>query len=68
MIAGTPCFVGMYREFDRDGGDKSVQWLVFFDAAEGQETLKAMAEAAEGDCIVALNEGTMFLPDAKKAN
>lgn len=62
MIAGTPCFVGMFREFERDGSDKSVQWLVFFDATEGKETLTAMVEAAEGDCIVALNEGTMFLP------
>lgn len=62
MIAGTPCYVGMFRTFTPEGEDASIEWFVFFDEDEGKTTLQAMAEAATGSCMVALNSGTMFLP------
>lgn len=68
MIAGSPCFVGMCRKFDRNGDEISIEWLVFFDEDEGKQTLTVMVETSEADCIVALNPATMFLPDKAKAN
>lgn len=68
MIAGNPCFIGMFRTFDRNGNNVSIEWFVFFDEEEGKRTLTAMCETAELECLVALHPGTMFLPDKAKAN
>jgi hypothetical protein len=68
MIAGNPCFVGMFRTFDKQGNDISIEWFVFFDEDEAKRTLSAMVEAATNDALVSLSNATMFLPDKAKAN
>lgn len=74
MIGGTKCIVGVVVH-TCEHGNQTVDHYVFFEGEDdlARQTIEAMTEAkaeAMSSEIVAgrIYPGTMFLPDAKKAN